>query len=247
MLEKIKNKIHYKLIVFLEKYTNYNSLTIILVLSKQPQLYYLYFSSIDPRFPELAIRRNTQLVIEGFPRSANTFAVVAFQYAQPVKVRIAHHLHIPAQVIRAKRWGIPAIVLIRKPKQAIASLIVRNPTLKINQAFRWYISFYETLSQYKSAYILATFEQVIEDYSIVIQRVNEKFGTSFIPFTPTGLDLKSIFAKINTIEPTLKKQCTPSSKKDEIKNLIIQDFENHDHCFLLKKAENLYQEIIKMS
>ena len=32
------------------------------------------------------------LVIEGFPRSANTFAVVAFRQAQERYVPIAHHL-----------------------------------------------------------------------------------------------------------------------------------------------------------
>ena len=58
---------------------------------------------------------DTQLVMEGFPRSANSFARVAFNRAQSERVRIAHGLHVPAQVIRAARWRIPTLVLIRKP------------------------------------------------------------------------------------------------------------------------------------
>ena len=41
------------------------------------------------------------IVIEGFPRSANSVAVHAFRVAQDRPVRIAHHLHAPAQVIAA--------------------------------------------------------------------------------------------------------------------------------------------------
>lgn len=59
-----------------------------------------------------AVGPGTQLVVEGFPRSANTFAVLAFQHAQREKVRIAYNLHVPAQVIRASRWHILALVLI---------------------------------------------------------------------------------------------------------------------------------------
>src|SRR5262245_65181203 len=45
----------------------------------------------------------TELVIEGFPRCGNSFAVAAFSLAQPRPVRIAHHLHAPAQVIAGTR------------------------------------------------------------------------------------------------------------------------------------------------
>ena len=52
--------------------------------------------------PECAERLHTELVIEAFPRSANTFATVAFQLSQPAPVRVAHHLHAPAQVTEAR-------------------------------------------------------------------------------------------------------------------------------------------------
>jgi hypothetical protein len=55
------------------------------------------------RYQNLLVDRTTQLVIEGFPRSGNTFAVVAFEQAQRQSVRIAHHLHAPAQVMLAAR------------------------------------------------------------------------------------------------------------------------------------------------
>jgi hypothetical protein len=66
----------------------------------------------------------TDIVIEGFPASANTFAVAAFRLAQePRYMRIAHHTHVPAQVIEATRLGVPAILLIREPMQAVLSVM----------------------------------------------------------------------------------------------------------------------------
>ena len=69
-----------------------------------------------PSYLQLARRRkgravvgpDTELVIEGFPRTANTFAVFAFQTAQARPVRVAHHLHAPIQVTVAARRPPPA-------------------------------------------------------------------------------------------------------------------------------------------
>src|SRR5205814_3293356 len=64
------------------------------------------------------IRDETEVVIEGFPRSGNTFAVAAFHYAQrPRDVKIAHHAHVPAQLLSAVRLGLPAVVLVRDPEE----------------------------------------------------------------------------------------------------------------------------------
>src|SRR5918999_5771267 len=69
--------------------------------------------------------RDTEIVIEGFPRSANSFAVAAFARAQGRKPKIAHHVHAPAQVIAAARAGIPAIVLIRNPEEAVLEYVIK--------------------------------------------------------------------------------------------------------------------------
>jgi len=95
--------------------------------------------------PELAVVPSTELVIEGFPLSANTFAVVAFELSQKKKVKTAHHLHNPGQVCEAARLGIPAVVLIRRPLDAIASFLVRDPSYDVASAIQKYCRFYEPL------------------------------------------------------------------------------------------------------
>ena len=73
---------------------------------------------------EFLVSPSTDLVIEGFPRSGNTFAVAAFVLSQPRPVRIAHHHHVPAQVIYAVKRGIPVLVVVRKPDDAVLSLVM---------------------------------------------------------------------------------------------------------------------------
>ena len=60
----------------------------------------------------------TELVIEAFPRSGMTFAVVAFEMAQTRQVRVACHVHAPAQVIEGARRRIPALVLVQPAEPA---------------------------------------------------------------------------------------------------------------------------------
>src|SRR2546422_7828125 len=54
-----------------------------------------------------AVGDRTEMMIEGYPRSGNTFAVAAFRLAQQRPVIVAHHLHSPAQVLEAVRRRIP--------------------------------------------------------------------------------------------------------------------------------------------
>jgi hypothetical protein len=49
------------------------------------------------------------------------------------KTRIAHHLHVPAQVVRAARWQIPSLVLIRRPRDAVLSFAIWDP-ISVDQA-----------------------------------------------------------------------------------------------------------------
>lgn len=64
---------------------------------------------------ELIVGRGTDIVIEGFPRTGNTFAVVAFKNVQDRNYQIAHHLHIISQVKKAVSNNVPVIVLVRNP------------------------------------------------------------------------------------------------------------------------------------
>jgi hypothetical protein len=153
--------------------------------------------TITARFPWLVVpaatwrghgvplSADTDVLIEGFPRSANTFTVAAFATAQPHPVRIAHHLHAPGHVVAAVRRGVPALVLIREPEDAVLEFARIKPALTIAQALRGYVRFYQPLLPYRDRFVVGTFGDVTFDLGSVIGRINARFGTSFAEFEHT--------------------------------------------------------------
>jgi hypothetical protein len=127
----------------------------------------------------------TDVVIEGYPRSGNSFAVAAFQHAQPRSIRVAHHTHTPAQIIVAAKERIPALVLIRDPVEACLEFAMGKSFPTIGQALRAYVRFYRPLLPRRQSFVVGTYPEVRTDFGAVMERVNARFGTSFVPFEHT--------------------------------------------------------------
>lgn len=224
---------------------------------KYPWLFYALYGLI-PKNRKMSVHRDTQLVIEGFPRSANTFAVVAVQNAQPVKLRLAHHMHVPAQVIRGVHWNIPTIVLIRKPKDAIVSFIIHDKNTSITEALNCYISFYQKIYPYKAHYVVGLFEEVINNLSGIIQKTNNKFRTSFV--LPVYADSSPIdlFQRIESIAKveSIRRGETgyseleisrPSSARKPVKKELMGELSQSQYSELIKIAEKTYNDFLSQS
>lgn len=65
------------------------------------------------------VRERAEIIIEGFPRSANTFSVLAFTLTLRRNVFVTSHFHAEAKVLQGVKFGIPVIVLIRHPVDAL--------------------------------------------------------------------------------------------------------------------------------
>lgn len=156
------------------------------------------------RYPAVALRvarrrghgvpvgEETDIVIEGYPRSANSFAVAAFEAAQMQPVQVAHHTHAPASVIAAVRRGIPAVVLVREPEDAVVEFVLLKPELTVGQALRGWVRFYRPLLPFRERFVVARTDEVLADLAAAIARVNDRFGTGFAPFEPTDENLAAV-------------------------------------------------------
>jgi hypothetical protein len=133
----------------------------------------------------------TELVIDGYTRCATTFAVFAFQLAQERPVRVAHHLHAPAQLIEAAKMGIPVLALIREPREAILSQLVREPGISVQGALVAYARFYSSLLPYRSGMVAGEFDEVTQDFGSVVRKLNNRFGTSFTEFEHNEANLRA--------------------------------------------------------
>ena len=216
---------------------------------RRPAFFYA-LHKLAGKNPAQVVSPETQLVIEGYPRSANTFAVMAFRQAQREKVRVAHNLHVPAQVIRASRWEIPALVLIRDPKDAILSFVMRDP-ISADQALKHYISFYEALAEYRDDFVLGTFEEVTSDYGTVIERVNERFGTAFFPFRHNKKRVERVFARMErgylkrNDETSLETKISrPSEVRERMKHEVRYELEDPRLRQLVFEARTVYQRLV---
>jgi hypothetical protein len=193
------------------------------------------------------VRPNTEIVIEGFERSGNTFAVLAFSSSQLRPVEIAHHLHAAAQVIQAARRGIPALVLIRQPEEAISSFLLFHPALSASQAMRTYLRFYAPLVPYRDRFVLARFDTVIRDFGSVIRCVNGKFGTEFAEFEHTEANVRECFklmedderAKLGDswVEETVAR---PSSWREQAKDGVRSRFHDAALSELRSRVYSVY-------
>jgi hypothetical protein len=216
------------------------------VLGRRPDLY-LPFSRW--RYgDDLTFGPATQIVIEGFPRSANSFAVNAFRLAQPTPVAIAHHLHAPAQVIAATRTGIPAVVLVREPRDAIVSYVQWQPHVGVRQAARQYLSFYRSVEPYTDMCVVADFAQVTGDYGAVIERINRMFGTSFARFEHSDENVRRCFEAIEQISREQRGELVesavarPSAHRRSVKVDVEREFLDRCPPATLAELDAIYAD-----
>lgn len=214
---------------------------------------------IRPIEAEFIVRRNTDLVIEGFDRSANTFAQVAFVHAQRQRcVRIAHHVHAPAQIIRAVRFGIPAILLIRRPKDTVISDVLRargGPSVPAALArLSDWMSFYSALMRVRDHVVVGHFDEVTSDFQRVLEHVNQKFGTNFDAFEHSEENVKRVFDEIEMMNARKYNAgrgavehmvARPSSERDVVKREFLEQMEaDRTAAKAFGPAEELYQAYV---
>jgi hypothetical protein len=126
--------------------------------------------------PGNVLEADTDLVIEGFPRCANTWTEALIRTAGP-DLKLAHHSHASAHVIAATRRGIPALVLYRDPDAAVRSLLAMyGARVSAAEAFADYAAFYSAVLRLDSAHILLVpFAQATEAPESVITNLVQRF------------------------------------------------------------------------
>jgi len=139
----------------------------------------------------------TDILIEGYPRSANSFSVAAFRLAQGRAIEVAHHTHAPGHVLAALRLHVPTIVLIREPEDAVLEFALVRQSLTVHQALRGWVRFYSALLPHRSRFVVGPFPEVTSDYGAVIRRVNEWFGSAFVPFDHTESNVRECFRQMD--------------------------------------------------
>lgn len=163
---------------------------------EHPLLLPLLLPASTPAIEQPRIDDRTALVIEGFPRSGNSFASAAFGLATNWTLPRASNTHLAGQVLLAVRRRVPTLVVIRHAGDAVASLCVAAGYLRPAAGLREWLRFYRAIAPVTSGLVLATFDEVTADFGAVLDRVNARFGTDFPSFVHTEEAAASVFASL---------------------------------------------------
>lgn len=141
------------------------------------------------------------------------------------------------------------MLLIRNPKDVAVSYAIRNPNLPIEQILRDYIDYYTFLYDYKSACLIAHFEEVINNYDNIIDKTNLKFGTNFTSRKISTEEEKLISDRIKKLNQRFERgeehrMAYPSEGKTMLKQNMTERIESKKYRELVKKSEAVYQRYL---
>lgn len=195
-----------------------------------------------------------QIVIDGFPRSSNTFSSRAFRFANP-DVVASHHMHAPANILLAVRYRVPTVVVIRSPVDAVLSEVIREPRKRLRRGLLEWNSFYSTVLPVLDRVVVGDFSTVTVDYSVVIDEVNRRFGTSFVPYHNSPESDEEVFASIEAGARARGKSGSrlenqvprPSKDRADRKAALQAELARPDLRPLVERAQALYAEYLAVA
>ena len=227
-------------------------------LGTRPGLYFALYR-FKQGHSDLLVDRNTDICIEGFPRSANSFTVSAISTAQSERIKISHHTHVSANAIRSCTLGIPTLILVRNPLDAITSLTAlrlqtrnmsphearESGTISLTLQANAWIAFYESLLPYRNQFVIAPFPSVINDLGPVIERLNDTFKIDLNVFDHTRANVESLHEERGY-------HAGPNEQRGAIKDAVRAVFEHQidsDSAVRarMRDAQDLYHRWIEMS
>ncbi len=228
--------------------------------ARRSPLLYLPFVRYQRRFSDgeyRRISRDTELLIDAFPRSANTFAAYAFRSAQKRPVKIAHHFHAGAAIVAAARRRIPIMIILRHPRDAIASYLLYLAHNDIAQGLRDYLNYYEVVSRWRSHLLLVHFDSVRSNFGDAIDALNKRFQTSFDLFVHTEDSAQQVFDAIRQLEQRFgkiehraladnwHKSTRPNAERESQKLELIEAIEGQRHRNLYDRVVQLYASLAR--
>jgi len=187
------------------------------------------------------VHAGTEIVIEGYPRSGNSVFVARFCAAQTRPVVVAHHLHVPAQVLAGVRRGLPVIVLIRPPREAVASRLAlgmqarrregrRIRLWSARELLRGYLRFYATIAPYADACVVATFDVAVSAPKRVVRSVNTRYETAFVLPQAEAPHPEGFHAR-------------PHPERERLKRRAYALIDTPRHTTLLARTQRLYAQL----
>lgn len=201
--------------------------------------------------------QNKSLVVEGFPRSGNTFLSDFIIVSQPAEFRFAHHTHLAENVLLGIDNNIPAIVLIRNPVDAVSSFVIYSDKT-IEFALNKWERFYSMISGLEAPLLIVSFETIISKPLSILEAANKQFTTDLAIPDSEAVLMEQVKKRItnrsismanredeNRRKDLVKTSCLPTEDRTKLKNAIIEEVKQEVEKN--EKVGRLYRELMELA
>lgn len=133
---------------------------------------------------------DTDLVIEGYPRSSNSFTIWMLRLLQGEgpHLKIAHHIHAIENLRLGVHFGKPLVVLARPAEDAILSYIIYSDQT-VEFATERYLQFFRGVLSLPVRPVVIPFDMVTQDFNQVVSRINGAIAGRGLRPVPLSRDL----------------------------------------------------------
>jgi hypothetical protein len=197
----------------------------------------------------------TDLIVEGFPRTANSYAVALVNQLLP-DLSIAHHSHSIASIKEGIRLNKAVVILVREPRDTLASYATRRIDLRGSNLYKnlilgivEYRSFYTFIIKNLDRVEIVDFEKLIQNPRTMSSVLAYCRIADFRQISEEELRIKSEEAvrQVKEYERnqgfTEKSSSMPSNEKKEMVRAINAFMEKHFSSELYMLGE-IYKKIV---
>ena len=169
-----------------------------------------------------------KFLLDGYPRSGNTFAASLVKYIFGKDVFV-HHFHAIAPIKIALRKDIPVFILIRDPKEAITSNYLKTFALKhkeipkevdktlLNNLIIEYSNYYKFVYEQGNKINIIIFKDFISKPEIFLSKINSLVYNDDFKISP--LYIKDAINNYGGATDTYGSS-KPSAEKEKLKDIL---------------------------
>jgi hypothetical protein len=189
---------------------------------------------------------NYDLLLDGFPRSGNTFASLMIEESQQSRLKVVTHRHTPPPFLHAVKIGKPACLTLRRPFDAITSWVIYT-NRPIRSVIQYYLDFHQILLPYRSKFLIVPFFILTEDFSLVLQLINARFALNLKHQFDLEACKREVFGRIDNSWKNGDgiinefRVARPYTARDNLKAAIQKKLLHPRYSASLQSCRDLYQ------
>jgi len=201
--------------------------------------------------------KHIDVIVEGYPRSGNTYAVHMLRIMCP-GLRWISHTHSGGTLLWAQKHGIPSLILMREPQEAAVSLyIYQMQNIGLHLCFREWEAFYRNALQ-RDAVSFVSFDSLTSNTEASLCSALSNIGLASsiknnLPPNPRSTFRashdhdKRHLRKVRGVNYGEEQANRPSEKRDIVKKQILLNIQRSKNPFLIQQIAQCSQLFLYLS